>query len=143
MYQLSNLIIKLEKELTKYNILESIDLKISTIQNYDFQINNLVKFQKNKEIEKIKISFSEIIENEPFIKHYEITDNYFINLLVNIELFIPGIENLRNSIKVKKPKKIILDYGGPNIGKPLHVGHLRSLNIGRSLYQINKIAVNA
>jgi hypothetical protein len=61
MYQLSNLIIKLEKELTKYNILESIDLKISTIQNYDFQINNLVKFQKNNEIEKIKSSFSEII----------------------------------------------------------------------------------
>ena len=140
MYQLSNLIIKLEKELTKYKITESIDLKISTIQNYDFQINNLVKFQKNKEIEKIKNSFSEIIENEPFIKHYEITDNYFINLLVNIELFIPGIEDLRNSIKVKKPKKIILDYGGPNIGKPLHVGHLRSLNIGRSLYQINKFA---
>ena len=140
MYQLSNLITELEKELTKYNITESIDLKISTMQNYDFQINNLVKFQKNKEIEKIKNSFSEIIENEPFIKYYEISDNYFVNLLVNIELFIPGIENLRNSIKVEKPKKIILDYGGPNIGKPLHVGHLRSLNIGRSLYQINKFA---
>ena len=39
-------------------------------------------------------------------------------------------------------KKIIIDYGGPNIGKPLHVGHLRSLNIGRSLYNINKIAGN-
>ncbi len=140
MYQLSNLIIRLEKELKKYDITESIDLKISTIQNYDFQINNLVKFQKNNEIEKIKSSFSEIIENEPFIKHYEITDNCFINLIINIELFIPGIENLRNSIKVKEPKKIILDYGGPNIGKPLHVGHLRSLNIGRSLYQINKFA---
>ena len=140
MYQLSNLIIRLEKELKKYDITESIDLKISTIQNYDFQINNLVKFQKNKEIEKIKNSFSEIIENEPFIKYYEISDNYFVNLLVNIELFIPGIENLRNSIKVERPKKIILDYGGPNIGKPLHVGHLRSLNIGRSLYQINKFA---
>ena len=140
MYQLSNLITELEKELTKYNITESIDLKISTMQNYDFQINNLVKFQKNKEIEKIKNSFSEIIENEPFIKYYEISDNYFVNLLVNIELFIPGIENLRNSIKVERPKKIILDYGGPNIGKPLHVGHLRSLNIGRSLYQINKFA---
>ena len=140
MYQLSNLIIRLEKELKKYDITESIDLKISTIQNYDFQINNLVKFQKNNEIEKIKSSFSEIIENEPFIKDYEITDNCFINLIVNIELFIPGIENLRNSIKVKEPKKIILDYGGPNIGKPLHVGHLRSLNIGRSLYRINKFA---
>ncbi len=140
MYQLSNLITNLNKELKKYNINESIDLKISTIQNYDFQINNLVKFQKNKDIKKIKSSFSEIIENEPFIKHYEITDKYFINLLINIELFLPGIENLKDSIKVKKPKKIILDYGGPNIGKPLHVGHLRSLNIGRSLYQINKFA---
>ncbi len=140
MYQLSNLITNLNKELIKYNINESIDLKISTIQNYDFQINNLVKFQKNKDIKKIKSSFSEIIENEPFIKHYEITDKYFINLLINIELFLPGIENLKDSIKVKKPKKIILDYGGPNIGKPLHVGHLRSLNIGRSLYQINKFA---
>ena len=140
MYQLSNLITKLEKELKKYKITESVDLKISTILNFDFQINNLVKFQKNNEIEKIKNSFSEIIENEPFIKHYEITDNCFINLEVDIELFTPEIENLRNSIKVKKPKKIILDYGGPNIGKPLHVGHLRSLNIGRSLYQINKLA---
>ena len=62
MYQLSNLIIKLEKELTKYKITESINLKISTIQNYDFQINNLVKFQENKEIEKIKISFSKLLK---------------------------------------------------------------------------------
>ena len=32
------------------------------------------------------------------------------------------------------------DYGGPNIGKALHVGHLRTLNIGRALYNINKYA---
>ena len=92
MYQLSNLITKLEKELKKYKITESVNLKISTIPNFDFQINNLVKFQKNNEIEKIKNSFSEIIENEPFIKHYEITDNCFINLEVDIELFTPEIE---------------------------------------------------
>ncbi len=140
MYQLSNLITKLEQELRKYNITESIDLKVSTVLNFDFQVNNLVKFQKNNEIEEMKSSFAEIIENEPFIKDYEITDNCFINLKINIELFMPEIENLRNSIKVKSPKKIILDYGGPNIGKPLHVGHLRSLNIGRSLYRINKFA---
>ncbi len=52
------------------------------------------------------------------------------------------IENIRNFIKVENPKKIIFDYGGPNIGKPLHVGHLRSLNIGRSLYSVNKLAGN-
>ena len=140
MYQLSKLINRLEKEFKKYNIAESIDLKISNIVNYDFQINNLVKFQKNNDIENIKDSFSKIIENEPFIKHYEITEKYFINLKINIELFVPEIENLREAIKVKKLKRIIFDYGGPNIGKPLHVGHLRSLNIGRSLYQINKFA---
>ena len=140
MYQLSKLINRLEKEFKKYNIAESIDLKISNIVNYDFQINNLVKFQKNNDIEKIKDSFSKIIENEPFIKHYEITEKYFINLKINIELFVPEIENLREAIKVKKLKRIIFDYGGPNIGKPLHVGHLRSLNIGRSLYRINKFA---
>ena len=140
MYQLSKLINRLEKEFKKYNIAESIDLKISNIVNYDFQINNLVKFQKNNDIENIKDSFSKIIENEPFIKHYEITEKYFINLKINIELFVPEIENLREAIKVKKLKRIIFDYGGPNIGKPLHVGHLRSLNIGRSLYRINKFA---
>ena len=37
---------------------------------------------------------------------------------------------------------ILIDYGGPNIGKSLHVGHLRTLNIGRSIYRINKIAGN-
>jgi arginyl-tRNA synthetase len=37
---------------------------------------------------------------------------------------------------------ILIDYGGPNIGKSLHVGHLRTLNIGRSIYKINKIAGN-
>ena len=140
MYQLSKLINRLEKEFKKYNITESIDLKISNIVNYDFQINNLVKFQKNNDIEKNKGSFSKIIENEPFIKHYEITEKYFINLKIDIELFVPEIENLKEAIKVKKLKRIIFDYGGPNIGKPLHVGHLRSLNIGRSLYRINKFA---
>ena len=46
MYQLSKLINRLEKEFKKYNITESIDLKISNIVNYDFQINNLLNFKK-------------------------------------------------------------------------------------------------
>ena len=41
-----------------------------------------------------------------------------------------------------KKKDTLIDYGGPNIGKALHVGHLRTLNIGRSIYNINKIAGN-
>lgn len=34
------------------------------------------------------------------------------------------------------PKKIIIDYGGPNVAKPLHVGHLRSAIIGESVKRI-------
>ncbi|GIR20538.1 hypothetical protein CM15mP35_07990 [bacterium] len=35
---------------------------------------------------------------------------------------------------------VIFDYGGANIGKSLHVGHIRTLNIGRSLTNIYKMA---
>ena len=55
-------------------------------------------------------------------------------------MYLSNNENLIENIKAPNQKNIILDYGGPNIGKPLHVGHLRSLNIGRSLYNINKLA---
>lgn len=40
--------------------------------------------------------------------------------------------------KVKKPKTIMIDYGGPNVAKPLHVGHLRSAIIGESIKRIGK-----
>lgn len=35
-----------------------------------------------------------------------------------------------------KPEKIVMDYGGPNVAKPLHVGHLRAAIIGESLKRI-------
>lgn len=40
--------------------------------------------------------------------------------------------------KVKEPKTIMIDYGGPNVAKPLHVGHLRSAIIGESIKRIGK-----
>ena len=40
--------------------------------------------------------------------------------------------------KAKNPKTIIVDYGGPNVAKPLHVGHLRSAIIGESVKRIGK-----
>lgn len=39
-----------------------------------------------------------------------------------------------------EPKKIIIDYGGPNVAKPLHVGHLRSAIIGESIKRIARYA---
>ena len=40
--------------------------------------------------------------------------------------------------KPEHPKKIIIDYGGPNVAKPLHVGHLRSAVIGESVKRISR-----
>ncbi len=40
--------------------------------------------------------------------------------------------------KAAQPKKIILDYGGPNVAKPLHVGHLRSAIIGESIKRLGR-----
>ncbi len=40
--------------------------------------------------------------------------------------------------KLATPRKIVIDYGGPNVAKPLHVGHLRSAVIGESLKRINR-----
>ena len=142
MKQLSNLKTNIEKLLLKNDIEEDIDIRISNVVNYDFQINNLVKYQRNPNIQKIVDSISKVIEKEKEIEKFEITEKYFINLQINIESFLENCENIREIIRVQNPKKIILDYGGPNIGKPLHVGHLRSLNIGRSLYNINNLAGN-
>jgi len=140
MYQLIKLIKNLENELQELVGPESISLRISNNPNFDFQINNLVKFQNHKEIKNIENSFYKIIDKESSIKKFEITDNYFINLEINVETFTHNFDKIRNNIKVENPQTILLDYGGPNIGKPLHVGHLRSLNIGRSLYRIYKLA---
>jgi arginyl-tRNA synthetase len=140
MYLLKNLIRNLENDLSDKGVSESIVLRTSNVPNFDFQINNLVKLEKSSEIEDIEKSFTKILHDDPIIKNFEFTKNYFINLEINIQMYLSNHENLIENIKVSHQKNIILDYGGPNIGKPLHVGHLRSLNIGRSLYNINKLA---
>lgn len=42
--------------------------------------------------------------------------------------------------KTNNPKTIVIDYGGPNVAKPLHVGHLRAAIIGESIKRIARYA---
>lgn len=44
--------------------------------------------------------------------------------------------------KTTAPKTIVFDYGGPNVAKPLHVGHLRSAVIGEALKRMNRFYGN-
>ena len=125
------------------NIYEEIDLKISSIEGFDYQINNLVKHQKHKDLGKILSNVEKLALDTEIVDSFEITEKNFFNFTVNLNNVQSYIENFKENIKTKDPKKIIIDYGGPNIGKPLHVGHLRSLNIGRSLYKTNQIIGNS
>ena len=142
MYQLKSIVNKLEENLKEFNIFETVAIKICNEQKYQFQINNLVKYQKHKQINDIITSTIKIIEETDIINSFEVTDKNFINLEINVSKFQYTFKNIRKAIKLENQKNIIIDYGGPNIGKPLHVGHLRSLNIGRSLYNINKLVGN-
>ena len=142
MYQLTKLENNLESVLKNFNITEKIDIKLTRNESFDLQINNLVKLKDNPNLIEIIDNFQRELDSEPFIKKYEISEKNFINIEININEFLKTVGKIRNFIKVSSPKKIIFDYGGPNIGKPLHVGHLRSLNIGRSLYNVNKLAGN-
>ena len=42
--------------------------------------------------------------------------------------------------KAEHPQTIMIDYGGPNVAKPLHVGHLRSAVIGEAIKRMGKFA---
>ena len=142
MKKLENLKSEIEYLFKENGLDENIEFRISNFDEYDLQINNLVKHQSSKNIDYISLELKKILDTNDNISKFEITKNYFINLELDISCFISYFKNIENNIKVDNPKKIIFDYGGPNIGKPLHVGHLRSLNIGRSLYNINKLAGN-
>ena len=142
MKKLENLKSEIENLFKKNGFDENIEFRISNVDDYDLQINNMVKHQDIKNIDLISLELKKILNSNDDILNFEITKNYFINLELNKKNFISYFKNIEKNIKVKNSIKILFDYGGPNIGKPLHVGHLRSLNIGRSLYNINKLAGN-
>ena len=142
MKKLNDLKSEIESLFKEAGFNENIEFRISNVEEYDLQINNLVKHQRSENIDFISLKLKQILDSNEIISNFEITKNYFINLELNMTCFISYFKEIENNIKVDIPKKIIFDYGGPNIGKPLHVGHLRSLNIGRSLYNINKLAGN-
>ncbi len=140
---LKPLINEFQSLLENSNIHEEIDIKISSIENFDYQINNLVKYQNHKDIEKILSDVKELALGVQIIDSFEITEKNFFNFKINLNNVQNYLENFKENVKTEHPKKIIIDYGGPNIGKPLHVGHLRTLNIGRSLYETNKLIGNS
>ena len=71
----------------------------------------------------------------------------FINLRVSGAFLQRYLQSMRQEPdfgvnKEPTPKTIVVDYGGPNVAKPLHIGHLRSAIIGESMKRIYKFFGN-
>ena len=137
-----NLIDSITNELKVFNLDEDVQFSLSKIDEYDLQINNLVKYNKEKFFSTLQEKIVEIIKESQIFETVDKNDIGFINLSLNHRFLMNKITNSKNDFINNKKHKIIFDYGGPNIGKPLHVGHMRTLNIGRSLYNIHSFTNN-
>lgn len=92
----------------------------------------------NEVVEKCK-------ESEEFEK-IEVVNPGFINIIVSNEFLVKYCNEILNiekfGCKMDKDKTIVIDYGGPNVAKPLHVGHLRPAIIGESIKRIHRFFDN-
>lgn len=85
------------------------------------------------------------LADNPIFESVEAVNPGFINMklsgsyLADYLLKMQADENLSVE-KAEKPKTIMIDYGGANVAKPLHVGHLRSAIIGESVKRIGRFA---
>jgi len=77
------------------------------------------------------------------IKEVTVVAPGFINITVNDAFISAYMQEMLDTKdcgfeKTENPKTIVIDYGGPNVAKPLHVGHLRSAVIGEALKRMNR-----
>ena len=111
----------------------------------DFQLNNAMSLAKTyhknplliaedikKELEKDKRFININIASPGFI-NFSLSEDYLISIVNRVN------EDVFSNIDKRSPKKIIIDYGGANVSKALHVGHLRSANIGEALKRLAKL----
>ncbi len=78
-------------------------------------------------------------DNEIF-KSVTVAPPGFINIILSDEFIAEQAANMaasdRLALPIMEKKTIVVDYGGPNVAKPLHVGHLRAAIIGETLKRL-------
>ena len=109
----------------------------------EYQCNGAMPAAKSYRCAPIQIAnaVAAQLENEPMFSQVSAVAPGFLNFHVSAEYLKDyvskmgqtehyGLENDPNA------RTVVVDYGGPNVAKPLHVGHLRSAIIGESLKRI-------
>ncbi len=122
---------------------EEVTLNISSRPEFgDYQYNGAMALAKKygKNPREIATEIVECIKKDNKYKDINIAGPGFINITFSDEELIKHVNDLNENINLnyqtENPKKIFMDYGGANVAKALHVGHLRSANIGEALKRL-------
>ena len=84
-----------------------------------------------------------LLEDSACMEEVEVVKPGFINIRLKKSFVADYLNQMEETDnlgigKTEHPEMIVLDYGGPNVAKPLHVGHLRSAIIGESVKRISR-----
>ena len=120
-----NLVPSGKKELGQFQINEAFSLAKENHENPRDVANKIVNQLDNR--------FTNVNIAGPGFINLSFSDDVIKNYLNN------GIDNFEYFIDKEKSKKIIVDYGGANAAKALHVGHMRSANIGEAIKRLLKV----
>jgi arginyl-tRNA synthetase len=109
----------------------------------DFQSNGALAAAKAAKANPREIAgkVAERLKGDPRLASVEIAGPGFINLRLT-DAALSGrateiaADHRSGSEPVSAPRRVLVDYGGPNVAKPMHVGHLRASIIGESLKRI-------
>ena len=111
----------------------------------EYQINDAMRLAKkySKNPREIAEEIVSKLNSDSRFENINIAGAGFINVSLSNGFLIECMNKMINDLDVNidKPdkKKIIIDYGGANVAKMLHVGHLRSANIGEALKRLARL----
>ncbi len=88
---------------------------------------------------------AEVLKSDGIFSKAEVAKPGFLNLTLKDSYLLEHANAIAADPNLgipmaDKPSTIVLDYGGPNVAKPLHIGHLRSAIIGESIKRIARAA---
>ena len=103
----------------------------------EYQFNGIMPLAKEYHENPIDIAkkVEVYLKEDSFFKDINIAGPGFINMTISDKALI-DFANINDYSYEKNNKQIFLDYGGANVAKSLHVGHLRSVNIGEALKRL-------
>lgn len=113
----------------------------------EYQCNGAMAGAKKYHCAPIQIAdkVAERLKEQPLFSEVQAVKPGFLNLKLEPAYVQEYLQNMAKDErlgceKAAEPKTIVIDYGGPNVAKPLHVGHLRSAIIGESVKRLGRFA---